>query len=121
MVQHASVDHRDFAEMSAVDEVLAGAAFMLSNLWLDDMLRRALARGFQPSDRASAGTSARACFRTCSIRASASSACGRGKGSRAATEDSRACALPASFGSRQQTSGQTVGVLHLRQGRGERR
>lgn len=33
----------DFAEMSAVDEVLAGAAFMLSNLWLDDMLRRALA------------------------------------------------------------------------------
>jgi hypothetical protein len=33
----------DFAEMTGVDEVLAGAAFMLSNLWLDDMLRRALA------------------------------------------------------------------------------
>jgi len=33
----------DLDEMTGVAEVLAGAAFMLSNLWLDDMLRRALA------------------------------------------------------------------------------
>jgi hypothetical protein len=33
----------DLDEMTGVDDVLAGAPFMLSNLWLDDMLRRALA------------------------------------------------------------------------------
>ena len=32
----------DFVQMSGVDELLAGSAFMLSNLWLADMLRRAL-------------------------------------------------------------------------------
>jgi hypothetical protein len=34
---------RDFDEMTGADEVLGAAALMLSNLWLDDMLRRALA------------------------------------------------------------------------------
>ena len=38
-----NVSDGEFAQMAGVDEVLAGSAFMLSNLWLADMLRRALA------------------------------------------------------------------------------
>ena len=38
-----NVSGGELAQMAGVDEVLAGSAFMLSNLWLADMLRRALA------------------------------------------------------------------------------
>jgi hypothetical protein len=37
-----NVDDSAFGLVAGVDEVLAGSAFMFSNLWLDDMLRRAL-------------------------------------------------------------------------------
>ena len=37
-----NVDDSAFGLVAGVDEVLAGSAFMFSNLWLDDVLRRAL-------------------------------------------------------------------------------
>ena len=37
-----NVDDSAFGLVTGVDEVLAGSAFMFSNLWLDDVLRRAL-------------------------------------------------------------------------------
>ena len=37
-----NVDDRAFGLVAGVDEVLAGSAFMFSNLWLDDVLGRAL-------------------------------------------------------------------------------
>jgi hypothetical protein len=37
-----NVDDSAFGIVAGVDEVLAGSAFMFSNLWLDDVLRRAL-------------------------------------------------------------------------------
>ena len=37
-----NVDDGPFGLVAGVDEVLAGSAFMFSNLWLDDVLRRAL-------------------------------------------------------------------------------
>ena len=37
-----NVDDNAFGLVAGVDEVLAGSAFMFSNLWLDDVLRRAL-------------------------------------------------------------------------------
>ena len=37
-----NVDDGAFGLVTGVDEVLAGSAFMFSNLWLDDVLRRAL-------------------------------------------------------------------------------
>jgi len=37
-----NVDDSTFGLVAGVDEVLAGSAFMFSNLWLDDVLRRAL-------------------------------------------------------------------------------
>lgn len=37
-----NVDDSAFGFVAGVDEVLAGSAFMFSNLWLDDVLRRAL-------------------------------------------------------------------------------
>ena len=37
-----NVDDSAFGLVTGIDEVLAGSAFMFSNLWLDDVLRRAL-------------------------------------------------------------------------------
>jgi hypothetical protein len=37
-----NVDDNAFGLVAGVEEVLAGSAFMFSNLWLDDVLRRAL-------------------------------------------------------------------------------
>jgi hypothetical protein len=37
-----NIDDSAFGLVTSVDEVLAGSAFMFSNLWLDDVLRRAL-------------------------------------------------------------------------------
>ena len=37
-----NVEDSDFALVTGIDEVLAESAFMFSNLWLDDMLHRAL-------------------------------------------------------------------------------
>mgnify|MGYP001232416955 CR=1 FL=1 len=36
------MDEDEIASMTGVDEVLAGSAFMFSNMWLDDVLRRTL-------------------------------------------------------------------------------